>query len=237
MSTKSTKKAVTRKAQPKTQPEVTPIPKRARGASKVAEAAARRPVPVPPTAGLQSLLPRVPKSARAKADAKKTATAAAPKTTGKRVSGDAIAVVPEVSKMERAARLIAAKAEHETMRDWASKGKKGAPPATPVLDWLKENPSGSVQRRQQIRKASKATNPRVTCTVRYFANGREMGEASQSLSSVAYQHTAGIDQNAQARISTSDLRTLLGTMGVPNPETTEWEVTLSNGKTLSAKLA
>lgn len=209
MSTKTTKKAVTRKAQPKkAQPEVTPMPKlaarRARGAAKLAEAAARRPVPQPPV----------------KADAK-------------RVSGDAIPAV-SIATMTAPDRIKAAKAEHASLREWASNGKKGTPPTTPVLNWLGENPSGSVQRKSAVRKAkgTSGVGRSGVCTVLYFHDGVQQGERYNSLSNLAY-YTGG----KGTRLTSGELRTLLAKNGIDSPETTAWEFTAPNGVVLSAKLA
>lgn len=240
MSTKTTKKATTRKAQPKkAQPEVTPIPKRARGASKVAEAAARRPVPQPPASKgklevFDALMaPIVGKGKTAKSVDLLADPTPRPKS-GKRVSGDAIPTVDGIATMTAPDRIKAAKAEHASLREWAANGKKGDKPTTPVLDWLGENPSGSVQRKRAVRKA-KGTNGvgrSGVCTVVYFHDGVQQGERYNSLSNLAY-YTGG----KGTRLTSGELRTLLAKNGIDSPETTAWEFTAPNGTKLSAKLA
>ena len=116
--------------------------------------------------------------------------------------------------------------------------RKGLPiPPTPNLDAVNaayERGEDAATRRAT--KAGTRGRPKVDVLVRFFRNGKPMPDSQNKLSSVAYYHTAKIQDDAP-RISTGDLREMLEDLaGTRLLESEAWgPVTLPNGVVLHAE--
>lgn len=140
----------------------------------------------------------------------------------------------------KVARYEAAKAEWAALKAWKQAGSVGDRPATPTLDAQNGENAGG----KGARPASKARAPRaprqpraaMPAGLRFHRNGRPLASSRGSqFACLAYFYTKGVDGN-RPRITTGELRAILTAAGITDPTTTEWEHTLPNGVTLSARI-
>lgn len=76
--------------------------------------------------------------------------------------------------------------------------------------------------------------PHSSQTVVFVVDGKPQKPSVSRLLDVAWHHTAGIYPD-RPRITTRELRDLLAQAGIDDPETTEWQMALPNGKTVIAE--
>jgi hypothetical protein len=144
----------------------------------------------------------------------------------------------------RTDRINAVNAEWRAVQAWKAAGSVGEKPATPTMDAVLNETGEHFKPLRGFAAAVKSnghgTKPgrkaiEPTPGHRFFRNDRPFSDSDNTLSSVAYQCTKGLD-GERKRISTSELETLLKAAGIENPRTDVWEHTLANGIKLSARI-
>lgn len=114
-------------------------------------------------------------------------------------------------------------------------------PATPNLDKVNEEYAAGVRaadRKRMAQEYEAANRPASggrgpKATVTFTKDGKAVGTSQQRLSSMAYWYTKGIDGDSP-RVSVARFREVLAELGVTDPETTTWAVTLPNGIKIGA---
>lgn len=72
--------------------------------------------------------------------------------------------------------------------------------------------------------------------IQYYHDGQPISPYQNKLSSIAYWYTRGIDGKDTVRVSSQRLKELLTKLGVKEPKTTLFDVTLPNGVRISSTL-
>lgn len=90
----------------------------------------------------------------------------------------------------------------------------------------------------EAKATTKAPNPPTG--VRYFHNGKPVSNAQNRLSSVAWHYTKGISPTGKAspsheRLSAKEFYALLSKLGIKDPKSAPWKVTLPNETVIEAK--
>lgn len=114
-------------------------------------------------------------------------------------------------------------------------------PATPNLDKVNEEYAAGIRaadRKRMAQEYEAANRPASggrgpKATVTFTKDGKAVGTSQQRLSSMAYWYTKGIDGDTP-RVSVARFREVLAELGVTEPETTTWAVTLPNGIKIGA---
>lgn len=135
-------------------------------------------------------------------------------------------------------RYAAAKREHSALRVWNKQDEtiRGARPATPNLDAMNADVAAGVRPEDRLVRSStsstrtpKAKKPAPELpagSVQFFRNGSPLRGKHNRLSSLA----------GYCKLPIVELRKTLADAGVEQPESSSWEITLTNGTKIAATI-
>lgn len=163
-----------------------------------------------------------------------------PSLPAKATAADLLAVEAEpttvAASTDRVERNRLAKAEWAAVKAWHQAGGTPPRPATPNLDAVEaeaKHPAGAKPRPQAASgsRARRTGRP----AIRFLHDGKRINDHDNRLASLARFYTKGVD-GCEDRIKSARLREILAEASIADPDGTEWEHTLSNGRVLAAVL-